>query len=94
MAYRDRRPLGTEARIKLDILTHAMLRVGGASQFGPSHLMKIIKQMAFQIATEKSQGRTVVSVPIHPDFAVSLRAARAAGVIGEQVFVGGPGTEQ
>jgi hypothetical protein len=44
--------------------------------------------MAFQIATEKSQGRTIVTVPIHPDFSVSLRAARAAGVIGEEVFVG------
>jgi hypothetical protein len=26
----------------------------------------MIKQMAFQIATEKSQGRTIVTVPIHP----------------------------
>ncbi|CCE09687.1 hypothetical protein BRAS3843_330055 [Bradyrhizobium sp. STM 3843] len=89
-AYRDRWPLGTEARLMIDILAHTMLRVGGASRFGPPHLMKIIKQMAFQIAAEKRQGRTVASVPIHPDFAVSLRAARAAGVIGEQVFVGGP----
>jgi integrase len=48
----------------------------------------MIKQLAFQIATEKSQGRTMVTVPIHPEFAESLRAARAAGVIGEEVFVG------
>jgi molybdopterin-guanine dinucleotide biosynthesis protein len=31
------------------------------------------------IATEKSHGRTTVTVPIHPEFAESLRAARAAG---------------
>src|ERR1700716_1120523 len=40
------------------------------------------------IATEKSQGRTTVTVPIHPEFAESLRAARAAGIIGADVFTG------
>lgn len=40
------------------------------------------------IATEKSQGRTTVTVPIHPEFAESLRAARAAGIIGAEVFTG------
>jgi integrase len=87
-AYRTRWPLGTEARLMLDILAFTMLRVGDASRFGPPHLKKIIKEMAFQIATEKSQGRTTVTVPIHPELAESLRAARAAGIIGEQVFVG------
>ncbi|ANW01688.1 hypothetical protein [Bradyrhizobium icense] len=29
-----------------------------------------------------------MTVPIHPDFAGSLRTARAAGIIGEEVFVG------
>jgi integrase len=72
----------------LDILAYTMLRVGDASRFGPPHLKKIIKEMAFQIVTEKSQGRTTVTVPIHPELAESLRAARAAGIIGEEVFVG------
>lgn len=41
------------------------------------------------IATAKSQGRTTVTVPIHPEFAESLRAAaRAAGIIGAEVFTG------
>jgi hypothetical protein len=48
----------------LDILAYTMLRVGDASRFGPPHLKKIIKEMAFQIVTEKSQGRTTVTVPI------------------------------
>jgi hypothetical protein len=38
--------------------------------------------MAVQIATEKSHGNTTVTVPVHPEFAESLRAARAAGIIG------------
>jgi integrase len=87
-AYRERWPLGTEARLMLDILAYTMLRLGDASRFGPPHLRKMIKQMAFQIATEKSRGRTIVTVPIHPDFAVNLRAARTAGIIGEEVFAG------
>jgi integrase len=86
--YRERWPLGSEARLMLDILAYTMLRVGDASRFGPPHLKNMIKQMAFQIATEKSQGRTMVTVPIHPEFAESLRAARAAGIIGAEVFVG------
>jgi len=41
-----------------------------------------------QIATEKSQGDTTVTVPVHPEFSESLRAARAAGIIGAEVFTG------
>src|SRR6202140_4458118 len=44
--------------------------------------------MAVQIATEKSRGNTTVTVPVHPEFAESLRAARAAGIIGAEVFIG------
>ena len=32
--------------------------------------------MVVQIATEKSRGNTTVTVPVHPEFAESLRAAR------------------
>ena len=44
--------------------------------------------MAVQIATEKSRGNTTVTVPVHPEFAESLRAAGAAGLIGAEVFTG------
>lgn len=37
------------------------------------------------IATEKSRGNTTVTVPVHPEFAESLRAARRAGIIGAEV---------
>jgi hypothetical protein len=45
-------------------------------------------KMAVQIATEKSRGNTTVTVPVHPEFAESLRAARAAKIIGPEVFSG------
>lgn len=44
--------------------------------------------MAVQIATEKSRGNTTVTVPVHPKFAESLQVARAAGIIGADVFTG------
>src|ERR1700733_13483623 len=44
--------------------------------------------MAVQIATEKSRDNTTVTVPVQPEFAESLRAARAAGIIGADVFPG------
>jgi hypothetical protein len=51
-------------------------------------LRQIVRQMAVQIATEKSRGNTTVTVPVHPQFVESLRAARAAGTIGAEVFTG------
>jgi len=86
--YRARWPLGTEARLMFDILHYTFLRLGDARRFGPPHLKQIVRKMAVQIATEKSQGDTTVTVPVHPEFAESIRVARAAGIVGAEVFVG------
>ena len=86
--YRAKWPLGTEARLMFDILHYTFLRLGDAHRFGPPHLRQIVRKMAVQIATEKSQGNTTVTVPVHPEFAESLRAARAANIIGADVFTG------
>jgi integrase len=86
--YRARWPLGTEARLIFDILHYTFLRLGDAHRFGPPHLRQIVRKMAVQIATEKRRGNTTVTVPVHPEFAESLRAARAAGIIGAEVFIG------
>lgn len=86
--YRRKWPLGTEARLMLDILAFTFLRLGDAHRFGPPHLGQVVRKMAIQIATEKSKGNTTVTVPVHPAFAESLRAARAAGIVGDEVFTG------
>lgn len=86
--YRAKWPLGTEARLMFDVLHYTFLRLGDAHRFGPPHLRQIVRKMAVQIATEKSRGNTTVTVPVHPEFAESLRAARAAGIIGAEVFIG------
>ena len=86
--YRTKWPLGSEARLMFDILHYTFLRLGDAHRFGPPHLRQIVRKMAVQIATEKSHGNTTVTVPVHPEFAESLRAARAAGIIGADVFTG------
>jgi hypothetical protein len=76
--YRAKWPLGTEARLMFDILHCTFLRLGDAHRFGPPHLRQVVRKMAVQIAT----------VPLHPWFAESLGAARAAGIIGADVFTG------
>jgi integrase len=86
--YRAKWPLGTEARLMFDIMHYTFLRLGDAHRFGPPHLRQVVRKMAVQIATEKSRGNTTVTVPVHPAFAESLRAARAAGIIGADVFTG------
>jgi hypothetical protein len=86
--YRAKWPLGTEARRMFDILHYTFLRLSDVHRFGPPHLRQIVRKMAVQIATEKSRCNTTVTVPVHPAFAESLRAARAAGMIGADVFTG------
>jgi len=86
--YRTKWRLGTEARLMFDILHYTFLRVGDAHRFGSPHLRQIVRKMAVQIATEKSRGNTTVTVPVHPEFAESLRASRAAGILGTEVFTG------
>jgi integrase len=86
--YRAKWPLGSEARLMFDILHYTFLRLGDAHRFGPPHLRQVVRKMAVQIATKKSRGNTTVTVPVHPEFADSLRAARAAGIIGAEVFTG------
>jgi integrase len=81
-------PLGTEAWLMFDVLHYIFLRLGDAHRFGPPHLRQIVRKMAVQIATGKSRGNTIVTVPVHPEFAESLRAARAARTIGAEVFTG------
>jgi hypothetical protein len=80
--YRTKWPLGTEARLMFNILHYTFFRLGDA--YRPPHL----RQIAVQIATEKSGGNTTVTVPVHPEFADSLCAARAVGIIGADVFTG------
>jgi hypothetical protein len=53
-----------------------------ACRFGPPQLRQIVRKTAAQIATEKSRGNTTVKMPLYPQFAESLRTARAAGIIG------------
>jgi hypothetical protein len=86
--YRAKWPLGTEARLMFGVLHYTFLRLGDAHRFGPPHLRQIVRKMAVQIATEKSRGNTTVAVPVHPEFAESLRAAHAARTIGAEVFTG------
>jgi hypothetical protein len=87
--YRARWPLGTEARLMFDILHYTHLRLGDASRFGSAHLERTLKTMMVKVATEKSKGKTTATVPVHRDFAVSLAAARNAGILGTgEVFTG------
>jgi hypothetical protein len=86
--YRARWPLGTEARLMFDVLHYTFLRLGDAHRFGPPHLRQIVRKMAVQIATEKNRGNATVTVPVYPELAESLRAARAARTIGAEVFTG------
>jgi integrase len=71
-----------------DMMHCTFLRLGDVHRFGPPHPRQIVRKMAVQIATEKSRGNETVTIPMHPEFVDSLRAARAAGIIGAEVLIG------
>lgn len=74
--YRAKWPLGTESRLMFDILHDTFLRLVMRTGLVPLTCVQIERKTAVQIATEKSRGDTTVTVPVHPEFAESLRAAR------------------
>lgn len=74
--YRAKWPLGTESRLMFDILHDTFLRLVMRTGLVPLTCVQIVRKTAVQIATEKSRGDTTVTVPVHPEFAESLRAAR------------------
>jgi integrase len=86
--YRAKWPLGTEARLMFDILHYTFLRLGDAHRFGPPHCVRSCVRWPYRSPPKKAEENTTVTVPLHPWFAESLGAARAAGIIGADVFTG------
>jgi integrase len=78
-AYRQHWPLGTRARVALELLRETGLRRGDAVLVGPGHVIEGV----LRIATEKTGEH--VSVAISEAFAKAIEA----GPIGEQTFIVG-----
>jgi len=76
--YEQRWPLGTRERVMLDVYIYTGLRRGDAARVGPGH----VHDNVITLATEKSQGHTVVSLPV----LAALKRTLEAGPIGKKSF--------
>jgi integrase len=63
-------PRGTKERLLFDIFLYTGLRRGDVARLGRQH----IKSGVISLMTEKSQERTPVFIPVHPDLAASIAA--------------------
>jgi integrase len=75
--YRARWPLGTPARLALELLHETGLRIGDAVRIGPAHVIDGV----LRIVTEKT------SEPVSMAVSDTLTQAIEAGPTGEQTFV-------
>jgi integrase len=60
LRYEARWPIGTRERVMLDVYAYTGLRRGDAAKVGKQH----VRNGVISLATEKSQGRTVVHLPL------------------------------
>jgi integrase len=79
LKYEERWPLGTRQRVMLDVYCYTGLRRGDAARLGKQHVANNV----IVLATEKSQGQTVVHIPILD----VLKRTLDAGPIGDLAFI-------
>lgn len=77
--YEQRWPRGTRERVMLDVYMYTGLRRGDAARVGPGH----VYENTISLATEKSQGQTVVHLPL----LAALQETLAAGPTGKLSFI-------
>src|SRR5215471_2167268 len=71
-AYRNRHPLGTVARLAIELMLNTAARLGDAWQLGPQHI-KDGKLCWRPSKTKRSTGK-LLSIPILPELAAALGA--------------------
>lgn len=80
-AYQKKWELGTKERVWLDVLLYTGLRRGDAVRLGRQH----VRDGVATLRTEKSQDEIVVTIPILPILAMTLKA----GPTGDMAFICG-----
>lgn len=87
LKFEKRWPLGTRERVMLDVYAYTGLRRGDAARVGPGHVHTIMRDgvpvKTISLATEKSQGRTMVHLPVLD----VLQRTLDAGPTGELSFI-------
>lgn len=75
--YEARHPLGSKARLALDLMLWTGQRGGDARLMGPQH----VKNKRLIVTQEKGQGRVTVSLPILAPLARSILATKSGALV-------------
>lgn len=79
LRFEERWPIGNRERVMLDVYCYTGLRRGDAARVGPGHVHK----GTITLATEKSQGQTIVHLPLLD----VLKRTIEAGPTGKRSFI-------
>ena len=77
--YRRRHPLGTMARLALELLLSTAARRGDVVKLGPQHVHD--GTITFEQSKTKGREEAPVIVPLHPDFRVALETMPPSKVV-------------
>jgi integrase/recombinase XerD len=70
--YRERHPLGTKARLALDLLLYTGGRRGDAVRLGPQHVQSA--RVKFRQAKNQNRNPIDIDIPLHPQLETSIAA--------------------
>jgi integrase len=77
--YRRRHPLGTMARVAIELLLATAARRGDVVKLGPQHVHD--GTITFEQRKTKGSEEASVSIPLHPDFCAAVKAMPASKVV-------------
>jgi integrase/recombinase XerD len=73
--YRDRHPIGSRARLALDLLLYTGGRREDAVRLGPQHVRD--RRVRFTQAKNEHRNPIVIDIPLHPELAATIAATRS-----------------
>jgi integrase len=77
--YKRRHPLGTMARVAIELLLATAARRGDVVKLGPQHVHD--GAIAFEQRKTKGNEEAPVIIPLHPDFCAAVKAMSACNVV-------------
>jgi len=77
--YKRRHPLGTMARLAIELLLATAARRGDVIKLGPRHVED--RTIAFEQNKTKGDEQALVVIPLHPDFFTALAALPPSNIV-------------
>jgi integrase len=77
--YKQKHPLGTMARLAIELLLTTAARRGDAVKLGPQHVQD--GTITFEQHKKEGDEEALVTIPLHPDFCAALAAMPPSNIV-------------